>query len=145
MATAGNTAFTANGAVSNASTLDACVDFYGAGGAIRNRSDADIISLFSKAFYQDRLVALKTLFYFRDVREGQGERKVSRAILRWLADNYTDILVKNIDNIPFFGRWDDLYALVGTKAENAAFEVLLNNLRGLALDIELHRTEGIDQ
>jgi hypothetical protein len=129
MATAGNTAFTANGAVSNASTLDACVDFYGAGGAIRNRSDADIISLFSKAFYQDRLVALKTLFYFRDVREGQGERKVSRAILRWLADNYTDILVKNIDNIPFFGRWDDLYALVGTKAENAAFEVFAKQLR----------------
>jgi DNA-directed RNA polymerase subunit beta len=27
----------------------------------------------------------------------------------------------------------------------ATFYVLLNNLRGLALDIELHRTEGIDQ
>lgn len=129
MATSGNGALTANGALSNASTLDACVDFYGAGGAIRSRSDADIVSLFSKAFYQDRLVALKTLFYFRDIREGQGERKVSRTILRWLADNYTDILVKNIDNIPFFGRWDDLYALVGTKAENAAFEAFAKQLK----------------
>jgi hypothetical protein len=124
----GNVAVTANGAKSNASSLDSCVDLFASGAAMRKRSDADVVSLFEKAFYQDRLTALKVLFYIRDVREGQGERKTFRTALRWLADNYTDILVKNIDNVAFFGRWDDLYCLVGTKAENAAFKAFSDQL-----------------
>lgn len=134
MAAATNIAYTANGAKSNASSLDACVDFFGKGAAMRSNPDATVIDLFSKAFYQDRLVALKTLFYTRDVREGQGERKTFRTIIRWLATNYTDILVKNINNIAFFGRWDDLYSLVGTPAENAAFETIAFQLRKDAID-----------
>jgi hypothetical protein len=134
MAAATNIAFTANGAKSNASSLDACVDFFGKGAAMRAQNDAAVIELFSKSFYQDRLVALKTLFYTRDVREGQGERKTFRTIIRWLATNYTDILVKNINNIAFFGRWDDLYSLVGTPAENAAFETIAFQLRKDAVD-----------
>jgi hypothetical protein len=124
----GNGATTQNGAKSNASSLDACVDFFGSGAALRHTSDADVISRFSKAFYQDRLIALKTLFYIRDVREGQGERKTFRTLLRWLADNYTSIVVENIDNIAFFGRWDDLYCLVGTNAETAAFNAFAEQL-----------------
>lgn len=134
MAAATNIAYTANGAKSNASSLDACVDFFGKGAAMRSNTDAAVIDLFSKAFYQDRLVALKTLFYTRDVREGQGERKTFRTLIRWLATNYTDILVKNINNIAFFGRWDDLYCLVGTSAENAAFETIAFQLRKDAID-----------
>jgi hypothetical protein len=129
MSALANGASTANGAKSNASTLDACVNFFGVSAALRTRSEADVIDLFSKSFYQDRLIALKTLFYTRDVREGQGERKTSRVILRWLANHYTDVLVKNIDNIVLFGRWDDLYELVGTKAEDAAFKAILIQLK----------------
>jgi|NOAtaT_7_FD_contig_91_915234_length_1669_multi_3_in_0_out_0_1 hypothetical protein len=134
MAAATNIAFTANGAKSNASSLDACVDFFGKGAAMRAQSETAVIDLFRKSFAQDRLVALKTLFYTRDVREGQGERKTFRTIIRWLATNYTDILVKNINNIAFFGRWDDLYSLVGTPAENAAFETIAFQLRKDAVD-----------
>lgn len=134
MAQNANVAYTFNGAVSNASTLDACVNYFGSGAAMRQRSDADVIDLFSKAFYQDRLVALKTLFYIRDVREGQGERKTFRTAINWLANNYTDILVKNLENIALFGRWDDLYSLVGTPAEDAAFKLIATQLRKDAVD-----------
>ena len=134
MAANANVAYTFNGATSNASTLDACVNYFGSGAALRQRSDADVIDLFSKAFYQDRLVALKTLFYIRDVREGQGERKTFRTAINWLAKNYSDILVKNLENIALFGRWDDLYSLVGTPAEDAAFKLIAKQLRQDAVD-----------
>jgi hypothetical protein len=124
----GNVAFTKNNAKSNASALDACVNFFGSGAAMRNRSNTDVIDVFSKAFYQDRLTAMKTLFYIRDIREGQGERKTFRTILRWLSDNYPDILEKNILNIQLFGRWDDYYDLVGTSSEKLAFSVFKKQL-----------------
>jgi hypothetical protein len=128
MAKAQNVTTTANGAKSNRSTLDACLDYFGAGASMRTRSDADVIDLFSKAFYQDRLIAMKTLFSFRDIRAGAGERKTFRTVIRWLAQNYTDVLVKNFDNIAFFGRYDDFYSLVGTPAETQMFEFIGNQL-----------------
>ena len=111
MAVNANVAYTLNGAKSNASSLDACVDFFGKGAAMRSQSDAAVIDLFSKAFYQDRLIALKTLFYIRDIREGQGCRREFRICMKWLAENYPDVFKKNIKNIPEFGRYDDLFCV----------------------------------
>lgn len=120
---------TEKGALTNKSTLDYVLDFFGAAGAIRSRSDNDVISLFSKAFSQDRLLALKTLFYIRDVREGQGERKTFRTIVKWLANNYPDVVRNNLANIGFYGRYDDLYALVGTPLEKDVFTLIENQLK----------------
>lgn len=108
-----NVAFTENGALSNASTLNNLLDWFAAGGALRERTEADIISLFQKAYGDDALKALKVLFYFRDVRGGQGERRTFRTCLKWLAENHTDVFIKNIENIPFYGRFDDLYCVFG--------------------------------
>jgi hypothetical protein len=109
-----NTTLTENSARALKSTLKHAVDFFGLGGALRARTDSDVISLFSQAFAEDPLVALKTLFYIRDVRGGQGERKTFRTCLNWLAREYPETLARNIDNIVEFGRWDDLYATRGT-------------------------------
>ncbi len=120
---------TENGALTNMSTLSSVLDFFGAAGAVRQRSDADVISLFSKAFSEDRLLATKILFYIRDVREGQGERKTSRTLFAWIAKNYPDVLRKNLENIAFFGRYDDLYAMVGTPLETDVFNLFGNQLK----------------
>jgi len=104
------TARTANGAVTLHSTKNYLLDFYSRAGAMRNNSDTEVITLFSKAFSEDPINALKALFYIRDIRGGQGERKVFRTIWSWLADNYPDVVRSNIDNVPFFGRWDDLFS-----------------------------------
>jgi hypothetical protein len=117
---------TENGALTNKSTLSNLVDFFGLGAAMRNRSDSDIISLFSKAFAEDKLLALKTLFYIRDARGGQGERRVFRVILKWLGENYPEVVIKNLDIIPEFGRWDDMFVLENTKVWNEVLE-LVNN------------------
>ena len=120
---------TENGALTNKSTLSSVLDFFGAAGAIRGRSEADVISLFSKAFAEDRLLATKILFYIRDVRQGQGERKTFRTIIQWLANNYTDVVRKNLDNIGFYGRYDDLYALIGTPLEKEMFVAVATQLK----------------
>lgn len=91
-----NVGVTLNGAVSNASSLNENLDFFAQGGAMRNRSEQDIINVFSKAFFNDKLLALKTLFYIRDIRGGQGEKRTFQLILTWLGNNYPDLVEKNI-------------------------------------------------
>lgn len=120
---ASNVTVTENMALAYKSTLNHLLDFFGNAGAMRKRTDADVVSLFSKAFAEDRLLALKTLFYIRDVRGGQGERKTFRTILKWLAVNYPDVVRKNIQNVSVYGRWDDLYTLFDTELEKDAVKV----------------------
>lgn len=110
-----NYTLTENGALTNISTLSHTLDFFGLGAAMRQRTEKDIISLFRKAFGEDKLIALKTLFYTRDIRGGQGERRAFRTILKWLGDNYPKVVEKNLGNIVEYGRYDDLFVLENTK------------------------------
>lgn len=71
-----NYKYTENGAVAHKSTLDAVYDLFAFGGAYRKRSEADCILLFKKAFEQDESLALKCLFYLRDIRGGQRRKKI---------------------------------------------------------------------
>lgn len=71
-----NYKYTENGALARKSTLDAVYDLFSFGGAYRNRTDADRILLFKKAFEQDESLALKCLFYLRDIRCGQRRKKI---------------------------------------------------------------------
>ena len=113
-----NVTSTENGAATLKSTLKATVDFFGLGGSLRTNADEDVISLFSKAFAEDPLVAVKTLFYIRDVRGGAGERKTFRTIFNWLSKEYPQVAIKNLHNVVEFGRWDDLYCTRGTNLWN---------------------------
>ena len=119
-----NFTHTENGALTHKSTLDGLLDLFAMGAAYRNRSDEDCIVLFQKAFDEDPVYALKCLFYLRDVRGGQGERRFFRVVTRWLANNQTDAMRRNLEFVPEFGRWDDLYAFAGTKLEKDAFNIL---------------------
>ena len=115
-----NTAYTANGAVSNASTMSDCLDFFATAGALRNASDEEIVTRFIRAFAEDKDVAMKTLFYARDIRGGLGERRAFRVILKYLAQNYPETVIKNIGNIAEYGRYDDILSLMDTACEQEA-------------------------
>lgn len=128
-----NVKFTENGGLAHKSTLVPVLDLYALGGAYRSRSESDIISLFQKAFRDNETYALRCLFYLRDVRGGQGERRFFRTILHWLGDNYPEVVRRNMEFISDMGRYDDYYALVDTRMESEMFAFLRNQL---ALDIQ---------
>ena len=129
-----NYKFTENGELAHSSTLSGVMDLFALGGAYRRRSDADCILLFKNAFEEDRLLALKTLFYLRDVRGGQGERRFFRVCYKWLANNYPDVARKNLELLPEYGRYDDLiYTTIGTPIEADMFAIVKHQL---ALDVE---------
>ena len=98
------TAHTENGAVTNKSSLDPLLDFFSNAGAMRGR-EKDAVELFKKAYDSTPLNAIKALFYLRDIRGGQGERSVFRAILATLDD---DTVTKLAKYIPEYGRWDEI-------------------------------------
>ena len=123
-----NYTMTENGAITHKSTESKLLDMFALGGAYRNRSDEDCIVLFKNAYEEDSLHALKCLFYLRDIRGGQGERRFFRVCLNWLAKEQPEVVVRNLDNIPEYGRWDDMYCLIGTPVEKQMFAMLKKQL-----------------
>lgn len=123
-----NLGYTTNGAVSRLHTTSKVYDLFALGSAYRQRSEEDVMFLFKQAYEEDADLAMKCLFYIRDILEGQGERRFFRVCLKWLANTHPESVKKNLDNITEFGRWDDLYALDGTKCEDAAYKKFAGQL-----------------
>ena len=124
-----NKTYTENGAITYASTLSDCLDLFATIGAIRQESDEEIITRFSRAFAENADIAMKILFFWRDVRGGLGERRVFRVIVNWLAGHEPAALRRNIVLIPEYGRFDDLIALMGTACGKDALAVIREQLR----------------
>lgn len=118
MRKAGMSTRTENGAVALNTTGDACLDFFSTAGSLRTTEEHRIHSLFEAAFQEDPLFAVKIVFYARDIREGLGERKTFRALLKYMAENHAGTLRPNLDLIGVYARYDDLYCLIGTPLEN---------------------------
>ena len=119
-----NMTLTANGANTHVTTHNECLDFFALGGAMREKTEQDILNLFNAAYASDKLLAMKLLFYIRDIRGGQGERRTFRIILNDLAKFDPATISKNLELIPEYGRWDDLYALVDTPLEKEMFSFI---------------------
>lgn len=95
---------TENGAVTNRSTLDPVLDYFSRAGAMR----ADVngaVSLFKKAFNADPQLAVRCLFYLRDIRGGAGERKIFQETLKSLDK---ELLLKVVGHVATYGRYDDI-------------------------------------
>lgn len=82
--------YTENGAKTFSTTLNANLDLFFQGGALRNQSEKFIVNLFQKAFLEDKKIALANLYHLRDIRGGKGERRASSVIFKWIADFYPD-------------------------------------------------------
>lgn len=117
---------TENGAVALNTTSDARLDLFGTIGSLRDADENRITILFSEAYAQDKLFATKIVFYARDIRCGLGERKTFRTIIRYMAEHHPEALRPNLDLIGVFGRYDDLYELVGTPLEDDMWETMKN-------------------
>ena len=115
---------TENGAAAFVSTESFCLDLFATAGALRSATDEEIISRFIKAFAEDRDIAMKTLFFARDIRGGLGERRFFKVILKYLAVTEPQTVIRNIENIAEYGRYDDILVLIGTPCENACMDYI---------------------
>lgn len=126
---------TTNGCATNSTSSSKCVDLFFTIGAMRSKRDDKsmmnkLIIMFEQAFNENPLIAMKILFWARDIRGGAGEREIFRKIANHLANTKTEVMLKNLTIIPEYGRFDDMFSLFDTPAERAAIEYLMAVLLG---------------
>jgi hypothetical protein len=127
---------TNEGANAYENAINACVEFFSKAGSLfeKRRSfygnEADILDLFTNAFREDSITALKLLFWVRDCRGGAGNRSGARKIITHLANTHTKLMGINMHLIPVYGRWDDLKALFTTPLRDVAGQMWADAIRG---------------
>jgi len=100
--------FTENDALTFTKSGSALLDFFAQAGAMREKPEK-ALELFQKAFGENRLYAIRILFYLRDVRGGQGERSLFRSALQWIGTDFPEVFEKIVEYVPEYGRWDDMF------------------------------------
>jgi hypothetical protein len=120
-----NIAFTENGAVSYASTLNPIVDFFVTAPASFKDTEKGV-TLFKLAYAADRRMALRTLLWVRDIRGGAGARSIYRACLAWLSTDAPKDAIRMLDCTVSVGRWDDIISVLGyPRRDNSVFEHII--------------------
>lgn len=132
---------TENGAAGYETTGRALVDLNFAAASLRNENEAEIANRFIRAFYEDRVLAMKWLFFLRDARGGLGERRSFRIILRYLAVSMPEMINNLVDLMAEYGRFDDVLCLLDTPVEEKVLAVLKAQLE---TDLEnMEQSRGI--
>ena len=119
---------TAGGAMGYSSSGDKCLDLFFIAGAMRYHDMQRVNMKFVEAYRENPELAMKLLFYIRDIRGGIGERDIFRQLIRTVAKKWPESAIKNVRWITEYGRWDDLICLFGTKAEKEAVRVIREQL-----------------
>jgi hypothetical protein len=106
-----NKSTTENGAIGYKTSGKALLDLNFSVPNFRNEEPYDIVDRWNRAWLEDKNLALKFLFFARDIREGLGERRFFRVIMSYMAKNHPEEIKHLIERIPAYGRWDDLIDL----------------------------------
>lgn len=122
------TQLTENGAVGFRITGKKLLDLNFAIASLRRASETEIINKFMDAYYENPVLAVKWLFYARDVREGLGERRLFRTVFPWLAHNHEDVAKNVLDFIPEYGRYDDLLCVFETVLQDNVLNIIKEQL-----------------
>ena len=122
------TKLTENGAVGFRTTGKKLLDLNFAVASLRRASECDIITKFIGAYFEDKVTAVKWLFYARDVREGLGERRLFRVVMEEFAVQEPKAAKELIKLVPEYGRWDDLWCLLETDLVDDVVAVVHNQI-----------------
>lgn len=123
-----NTARSENGALGYETTGKALLDLNFSVASMRNWDDHQIITSYMSAFADNPELAIKWLFFARDVRGGLGERRLFRIIFKHLANYHSSSVFHLVPLIAEYGRWDDVISLLDTKLNGIAFKLIQNQL-----------------
>lgn len=123
-----NISITENGAVGYRTTGKALLDLNFQVSSLRNQDEQTIRKKFAVVFYEDKLLAVKWLFYAGDVREGLGERRLFRIGIKYLAENQPVLTKALLELIPFYSRWDNLFVLLDTELCDEVIRIVKRQL-----------------
>lgn len=123
-----NKSITENGAMGYRTTDKELLDINFAVSSLRNEAPDQIKQRFAKTFFEDKLLAIKWLFFAGDVRGGLGERRLFRIGMEYLADTETDLARKLLHLIPYYTRWDNIVTLLDTPLENDVVGIIKQQL-----------------
>ena len=120
---------TENGAVGYKTTGKKLLDLNFAVASLRGMTEAHVINKFMDAYYENPVVAMKWLFYCRDARQGLGERRTFRVVLKYLAESLQlDVVDSLVKYVAEYGRYDDLWCLLDTKIAPTVYEYIATQL-----------------
>lgn len=105
---------TENGALTYVTSGSKVLDLFAQGGALRSRSEDDIIRLVEAAYKENPKQTVEALLYIRDVRGGQGEKRTFRVAMRYLHDNHSEdfrLGSSVFDAIVEVGSWKDIFTM----------------------------------
>jgi hypothetical protein len=130
-----NKTTTENGAKTFVSTQSAVLDFF-ANGAAKRANPEQAVDLFSKALAEDTVLAIITLFHIRNIRNGQGERKIFRSCMEFLSNYRPELFSRLMPFFGEFGRWDDLVSFTPNKNVGKDITAYLKDLLNQDLKAE---------
>ena len=105
---------TENGAVAYATSGKEMLDFNFKLAGYRKASEEEIRRDFGRVYYEDPLLAVRFIFWVRDIRGGAGERRTFRVCLKWFAEHKPEVAKALIPLVAEYGRFDDILPLLDT-------------------------------
>lgn len=123
-----NISITENGAVGYRTTGKKLLDFSFSVSSLRNCSEDEIYIKYNDVVNENKLLAVKWLFYISDIRGGLGERRLFRICFKFLALNYPELAKAVIEFIPEYNRWDNIISAFDTDIEDTALSIIKKQL-----------------
>ena len=108
---------------------DYIISFFDNINYLRIANEEEVVIAFKPIFYSNKELGLKCLFFIRDIKEGLGERRIFRILIKYLAENEKEILINNLNLISVYGRWDDYYSLFDTPLESLVINIFKKQLQ----------------
>lgn len=118
--------FTENGALTYSTSLNANVDLFFMGSALRESHFSRVVDIFEKAYIEDKNIAMANLWYLRDIRGGAGERKTSSIIYKYLLENHPEEI--NLEKMVEYGRYEDIMFLIDSPLQDKVLSFIKEQL-----------------
>lgn len=96
-------------------------------------------SILGQSWEISPLDTLKIVFYLRDCRGGKGLRKIFYKSLEWIGNRYPEVVIANLENIPFYGRYADLLVFFGTPLEDGMIKIYTRQLSEDRISLSMDR------
>ena len=122
------TKLTENGAVGFRTTGKKLLDLNFSVASLRGASEQTIINKFMDAYWENPVTAMKWLFYTRDCREGLGERRLFRIVLKHLAKDKPEVIKAVFSFTPQYGRYDDMWCMLDTDLKKDVIDAVREQL-----------------